>query len=193
MSTSPYQLWIRRGHTPVQWPDFVKMKWRDAEAFFQEFAKRIPERVSMLQGAVQSSPGFERWQASYEGESLTELGKWLAEVVLVRDAIKPGEPKAGRSKKLILSDRAVSLIADVGIYLGECIRRSRPGLEWTREKGDSKNRDYNSPVVRMPNGMGFNALNNASGTAVRIAEGDREPEVLCDTYKTWCDMAALNS
>jgi hypothetical protein len=83
-----------------------------------------------------------------------------------------------------LSNESFSIAADVGIYLGEVLRKQRPALRWalcTRPKSDIS---YNLPVLeggKMP----VDPIHLAVVLAYGIARGTRGPDRLSELYRIW--------
>ncbi len=146
-------------------------------------------------------PDFEGWEPDYSEDSIKQLGRWFQLFIGVECETGGGAKEkrgdgnrgeAGHGLSTTLPETAVPIIADIGIYLGECVRLSKAGLVWERRGGNSKNMDYNSPVIMTSSGVGFNALATARAVAARVQSGEKDADAFWEVFCVWRDIAQRN-
>jgi hypothetical protein len=165
---------------------------KEARELFDWFILVKDERVQILEKAIQTTPGFENWQANFQPESLAELQSWLKKVVETRPMTleETKEEEAKIKEQFIgilkpptqtLTSRTVSLAFDAGIYMGEILRRNNKDLKWELCKGKSFN--SKQPVLAGFGKAAFNhrlILQNQVGKLLK-----NKPVDLIKTYKVW--------
>lgn len=124
------------------WREFKAMSDEDSVTWCDHVRRLIPSRMTQLQRIVVLDEEFRHWAADFSRESLAGLGAWLGaraflSVLRKYDVEVCGErPEAPfavrRAAPTDLEPRAESLMLDLGLYLGECMRASAPGFEWKR-------------------------------------------------------------
>jgi hypothetical protein len=124
----------------------AKCDAKTAEAFFRRYTGTIGDRVNLLQAWMANGGKHGNRQAlnlDFSKESIENLQNWLDQELL-------------NERKGPSPDRAylLSLGTDVGMYLGECIRRKASSVEWRMFTGSKKDIAFQRPVL-----MGFNTPN----------------------------------
>lgn len=135
----------------MSYPPFMKpaheMTRKEADIYFNWYIDQIPERITGLQRAVRSTEGeaqFKSWVADLTPDSLLVLGQWFAGNIYTappseefkRKHLESLEkiPEKYRSMfsmpDFVFVDLTYSLICDLGMYLGETIRKRFPYVEW---------------------------------------------------------------
>lgn len=124
-----------------------EMTRKEADIYFRWYIDQIPERITGLQRAVRSTEGdahFQDWEADLTPDSLLVLGQWFAGNTYTappseefkRKRLENLEkiPEKYRSMfsmpEFVFVDLTYSLICDLGMYLGETIRKRFPYVEW---------------------------------------------------------------
>jgi hypothetical protein len=173
--------------------DYYAMDWRQAEAFFREFVRRIPERIAALADYVRATPGFEHWKPDCGERSFRDLGPWLMKVLREREIPRdekrfiPMNPKLTQEQIRIL-DVSVkeipmwewdipseAVLVDVGMYMGECLHREFPTTKWIRCKAKCST-DHNTPLLGFGTNFGFTPLVQPSNCAEGIRRGRDPPD-----------------
>lgn len=134
--------------------DFPEMSRKELRAYFKWFQEMTPERIEHLASTVQSSPGFENWQADFSPDSLNALGEWFATQIETRpriqqeiDAFNAQAPFPIKLSDNELTNRTFSLAMDIGMYLNQVFLRNYPGLTWDQPFGGKRFIDYGQPVL----------------------------------------------
>lgn len=144
-------------HFPVD-KAFDEMTLKEGKITFEWFLSIIPERMAVLEKAVRED--FPAWRADYTRESLYDLGKWVKAHVKMRKLGKQEKETIIRERKMgkfqadlireteeKLSPGSERIRFDVGIYLGETLRKNMEYLEWHLEKRKSM-ASFNTPVLK---------------------------------------------
>jgi hypothetical protein len=197
-----YAPWIVPGRTPADQDDFDRMTRRKAESFVAEFIKRIPERIEQLSNFVASTRGFGSWRPAYSKSSLRPLGRWILRVVS-RRPLRPEDgyprilnplPKGVTLRDLpvmgdepTFTDDSFSPLVDVGIYIGECLRRKNPRWHWRRCGGGRANLRYNQPMLAYAEESedGFTPFSIPFNAVAQMMEGEIGEDGLVQLLVTW--------
>ena len=149
-------------YTLVQPPGdkpFSRMNKTEAVEYFEWFVGAIPDRLRVLEQAVQNSAEFEGWTANKSPRSLLDLGSWFAGQVgtqpatasfsqFVKENLKAQNPLLPTyDTHFIPSDKTLSLTVDIGMYLGEVFTKNFQRLHWGICDLEG-NIDYNQPVIK---------------------------------------------
>jgi hypothetical protein len=130
------------------------MPKKELNRYFEWFDGVLPERLSKLAKAVQSTPGYESWQPDERPASLDLLGQWFVAQIAVRprseNEIKNIEDKTKfpigvPSEEL--TDHTLSLAMDIGMYLSRVFLKNQPSLKWEQPLANKKFIDYGQPVL----------------------------------------------
>jgi hypothetical protein len=149
-------------YTLIQPPNvmpFVDMDRTEAMEYFEWFTHEIPNRLSILEQAVQSDLEHGEWVADKSPNSLLVLGSWFASQVSTQKASQGFTEFAKENQKLqnpsipvteidsIPSDRTLSLIIDISMYFGEVFTENFEKLYWGI-CDEEEYIDYNQPVIQ---------------------------------------------
>ena len=138
--------------------DFQKMTKKELKDYYNWYLEILPERLSVLIKAVNSTKGYEDWKPDYSPESLDNLGQWFFNHVEIRkstkkeiDDIYNNAPEWFQNVEIQdwdLTNRTFSLAIDIGMYLSQVFLRTYPQLKWNHYITGRKNDiDYGQPVL----------------------------------------------
>jgi len=180
--------------------EFRTMSREVAKDYFDWFMEQIPIRIRILEQAVQSTGGYENWQADYAPESLERLGQWFYEHVETRKRTKEEKEEIYRKapdwfrsvevQNWELTNRTFSLAMDIGMYLSQVFERNLAGLKWemvTKPKNDA---NYQQPVLVGTGKRELNPVWILVVYAYSLAKGKRGPEGLKELYDIWTNLLA---
>jgi len=183
--------------------DFRALGRREAAVFFREFEARLPERIKNLESYIRATPGFKSWRADYSEESLARMGRWFLTVMETRPRTKKEiadlealESPIFRDEpidQMVFTDKTISVIADMGIYLVESVRHARPKWKWERQRGSKNNIDYNAPVlmIQVKNGrIGMNPFMLGCSSVSEMKDGSNRENDYRDMFNTWIKIAS---
>ena len=176
-----------------------EMMRKEADIFFRWYIDQIPERITGLQRAVRSTEGdtlFQGWEADLSPDSLLVLGQWFAGNVYTAppsEAFKKKRleslekiPEKYRSMfsmpDFVFVDLTYSLICDLGMYLGETIRKRFPYVEW--QLWTKKRYVYsNKPVlVGFKNRVEYDPENGIHVFALKLIKKQCQPILLRELF-----------
>jgi hypothetical protein len=138
-------------------PPFVERSKEQSLEYFQWYKLVLPNRVEILENAVITSVGsnYRTWKADKTFLSLDVLNTWFLEnigLVQLSSADRALLKKELRASKIpidfefIKDNMTVSIILDIGMYLGEVFRYSLEGTRWKLCK-QKQSIDYNQPIL----------------------------------------------
>ena len=175
--------------------EFRTMSTEEATNYFNWFMGQIPIRIKVLEQAVQSTAGYEDWQADYTPASLEKLGQWFCEHVETRkrtedekEAIYSKAPEWFRSVEIEdweLTNRTFSLAIDIGMYLSCVLEKNVPGLKWELVRKPKNDVDFQQPVLVGTGKLVFNPVRMLVIYAYSLADNTRGPEGLKELFDTW--------
>ncbi len=176
-----------------------EMNPKEADIYFRWYLDQIPERLTRLQRAVRSTEGdaqFQGWEANLTPDSLLVLGKWFAGNIYTappseefkRKRLESLEkiPEKYRSifsmPEFVFVDLTYSLICDLGMYLGETIRKRFPYVEW--QLWTKKRYVYsNKPVlVGFKNRVEYDPENGIHVFALKLIKKQCQPILLRELF-----------
>jgi|GEM_PF-1641046 len=124
---------------------FDELTPEEAKINFKWFLDVIPERVSTLRNVVHET--HPKWEADYSRASLRVLSKWVKANVSMRKVTEQENEELIKQRSMTdfqanfmrernekLSYGSERIRFDVGIYLGEMLRKNVQNLEWQYEK-----------------------------------------------------------
>jgi len=194
--------------TPFLSLDIRNMSKKELKSHFNWFLEIIPERMKKLARTVRETPGFEGWKSDCTPDSLGPLGEWLGMQVETRpvtneEILEFEQYRQEQLKKFKgnfnqesllkvleppnekLTDRTVSIIMDVGIYLSQVLMRNHLTLRWELPLGSKRFVDYGRPVLAGFGRVSMNPMtivaNVAGGTLSKKRTGGR----LRELYDIW--------
>jgi hypothetical protein len=182
-------------------PAYV-MTRKEAGIYFRWYIDQIPERITGLQRAIRSTAGkpqFRSWEADLTPESLPVLlGQWFSENLYTAPPSEEFKRKRLESlekipekyramfsmPEFVFMDLTYSLICDLGIYLGETIRKRFPYVEW--QLWTKKRYVYsNKPVLAgFKKRVEYDPENHIEVYALNLVEKRCQPSDLYDLFDT---------
>lgn len=178
--------------------EFRAMSREAAKDYFDWFIEQIPIRIRILEQAVQSTDGYEDWQADYAPESLERLGQWFYEHVETRERTKEEKetiysraPEWFRHVEISdweLANQTFSLAMDIGMYVSRVFEKNLPGLKWMMIKQSKRHVDFQQPVIVGSGKRELNPVRVIVVYAYSLAKGKRGPEGLKELYDIWTSL-----
>lgn len=183
----------------MSYPPFMKpaheMTRKEADIYFRWYIEQMPERITVLQRAVRSTEGdaqFKNWEGDLTPDSLLVLGQWFAGNIYTAPPSEEFKRKRLESlekipekyhsmfsmPQFVFVDLTYSLICDLGMYLGETIRKRFPYVEW--RLWTKKRYVYsNQPVlVGFKNRVEYDPENGIHVYALKLVEKQCQPFLL---------------
>lgn len=156
---------------------FERLTKKELRQYNEWFHAVLPSRIAMLEGLVRSSAEFESWRADFSPGSLAGLSAWFDGAVESRPR-SAAEIAEARAKVPLhievpttdLTERTYSIAMDVGMYLGEVVRRNVPGTRWEQET--RKVHNYGQPAVWGRGKVCMNPVHLAVVQAFRVQAGE---------------------
>ncbi len=189
------------------WANFAKLTHVEARSYFGWFQSQIPIRIETLQAAVSSSDNlaFRNWRATKTPDSLDILGTWFAETAKIRQktdaekqrdaefiaSLPDNDPKDRRKSwykptDWMLTDITISLIYDVGMYLGEVFTHSDVRLSWILSvKTRKSDFQYQKPVVTGFGKIDCDPIGLVHVIALKYIDKSSRPSELLGIYNYW--------
>jgi hypothetical protein len=179
---------------------FSEMSEEELRRYFRWFLDIIPKRLEELRKAVNSTPGFDEWQADGSVGSISRLADWFVrqvekrprtpdEVEQIKEASRFPFPVPGWD----LSTRTFSLAMDVGIYFAVALKKKYPHLYWDQSKRSKGDIDYGYAVLVGFGPMSLNPVQIIVSTAYGIASGKRGANRIEDLFSYWSGLADAHS
>lgn len=176
---------------------FCEMSKSELRDYFVWFMDVMPGRIKMLEDAVSAIPGFESWRADFNPDSLDALGEWFADQVATRErtAEEMSEIKAKMTMDLPiesreLTNRTYSLAMDIGMYLGEMMRKTHPSLRWDQYLKNKRDADYGQVSINGTGVVSMNVVSFLIGIAGSIHRKKKTGRALRQTYDIWSGPAS---
>lgn len=139
--------------------DFPRMSKSELADYREWFLDILPARIRILEEAVYTTQGFERWRADETPESLNALGEWFTSQVETRtctseELMQLQEQTPPQFRNILpteiwdLTNRTYSLTMDGGMYLGQLMLRTHPtGLRWDQDLRDKRDANYGQILI----------------------------------------------
>lgn len=160
----------------------------NADWFFENKSTRL----EILKTAVSSQ--YQCDFLDYSCDSLILLAKWLnstfEKVPLTTSQL---EEKRAKTASYIdiedwrLSDISLSMVFDVGVFLGEMMIYNHQGLEWQQYLKNTKNNDYGHMIIDLGK-IYMNPIWLVYIQVLKMADGSFSKTCLSNLYKVWCDF-----
>ena len=181
--------------TPPFSLEFHEMSKEELKSYYQWFMNSIPERIKILESAVQSTPGFENWKADFSVDSIELLDQWFSKNVVTRKKtigeikeIYANGPEWFKSVEIDdweLTIRTFSLAMDMGMYLSQVFLKNASGVNWYQHLKGSKNYAYyGQPVLRGVSKVHFNPIAAMVTRAYGFARGKKKSS-LKEMFQIW--------
>ncbi|MBI1927843.1 hypothetical protein HYR99_26840 [Candidatus Poribacteria bacterium] len=180
--------------------NFKRTSKTELKAYYNWYLSLIPERIKILRDAVQTTPGYEKWEADFSPASLDPLGKWFSEQIKTRkrtrqekEEIYSNSPAWFRDVEISdfeLANQTFSLAIDMGMYLSQVFLKNMPGLQWLHfVKGRKDDINYGQPVLEGFGGDYFNPVHMLVTLAYGLADKTYDGRRLRGLYEIWKNLA----
>lgn len=160
--------------------------------YFDWYMEKLPERVAYVSGVCARELGISANKLDCSPESLILLWKWFR-----RRAKKQPGPTPANPKQKVLTHETELLLRDVGMYLGETLRKNVPGLTWTYYTEPRNDFFSNHPLltgfVDLTSGKPFHAvfepIHMAGVQACKLLRWESSNYDLYNLYCLWAEKA----
>ena len=164
----------------------------EAAAYFSWYLEKLPERVEYISRICARELHIRRERMDCSPESLILLWKWFR-----RRAKKQPGPTPQNPKQKVLTPETELLLQDVGMYLGETLRKNVPGIRWTFYTEPKNDFFCNQPLltgfVDMTSGKPFQAvfqpIHMAGIQARKLLRWESDDHDLYNLYCLWSKKA----
>ena len=164
----------------------------EAEQYFQWYMEKLPERVGYVARICAKELRIPAEKMDCSPESLIPIWRWLRRRAKTEPSPCPGDPK-----RKVLSTETELILLDVGMYLGETLRRNVPGIRWSYYTEPKKDFFCNHPLlsgfVDLTSGKPFHAvfepIHMARVQATKLLRHASADADLYDIYQTWAKKA----
>ena len=164
----------------------------EAEAYFDWYMAKLPERVEYVSRVCAGELHIRRERMDCSPESLILLWKWFR----TRARKQPG-PIPGNPKQKVLTPETELLLLDVGMYLGETLRKNVPGIRWGFYTEPENDFFCNQPLltgfVDLSSGKPFHAvfqpIHMAGIQARKLLRRESGDHDLYNIYCLWAEKA----
>ncbi|HLF07588.1 MAG TPA: hypothetical protein VI893_10540 [Thermoplasmata archaeon] len=155
---------------------------KEIDSYSKWYRQVIPNRIIELDAEVRLHPQFQDWMPDKSHESLAPLGKWFEGQVQVRRKTET-EANAERAhvdpkfwmalKDYEFTERTISLILDVSIYLGEVFLHTFSDARRVKTHRNRHGGFTGCEVIEIPRGAWFVPDMEMFGFARDTVEGKR--------------------
>lgn len=174
---------------------FREMTKKELMAYNDWFHKVIPERIQILTSAINSTPGYEKWEPDYTPVSLEPLGEWFLAQAETRPRTQEEIDKIQSQSKFSihipsdeLTNKTVSLAMDIGMYVSQVFVKNHPELEWSQPFGNKSFIDYGRPVLISFTSAPFNPVRMMVSLAYGLVSQVKTGQSLREIYNIWSAM-----
>jgi hypothetical protein len=183
--------------------NFKRMSQKELKVYYDWYLSLIPERMKILRDAVQTTPGYEQWEADFSPESLDILGEWFSKNIKTRkqtrqekEEIYSNSPAWFRKVDIgneELTNLTFSLAIDMSMYLSQVFLKNIPGLKWlhvVKTRKDDIN--YGQPVIEGFDRLCFNPVHMLVTFAYGLADNTYDSRGLRELYELWKKFVTKN-
>lgn len=164
------------------------------------FIANISNRIEALQHALNTCDCTDKIDLDYSHGSVARLSDWLAQHVgsvclseQEREEIRQEQPFPIAVPKSVLSSATQSLAFDVGIYLGEVLRRQYPWITWRQVSTGKRNYFYGQMVLIGINAVEVCPMHIVTVFCIGVKEGDyTDGKRLLSLFDMWERNARKN-
>jgi hypothetical protein len=172
----------------------------EAEAYFQWFMERVPERVAYVSKVCASELGISEDRLDCSPESLVLLWRWFILRGKTETVPEPEDRQLKNTQKSAIAriERQLTLeteyiIRDIGMYFGETLRKNNSSLYWTYYTTPTTDFYQNHPllmgfisrkgesVFKMP----FEPIHMAHVQGVNLLDNSAKETDLLKVYNFW--------
>lgn len=161
----------------------------EATAYFDWYMAALSDRVAYVSQICAKELGVSPARLDLSPDSLVLLWKWFRK----RAKTQPG-PTPANPKQKVLTPETELLLRDVGMYLGETMRRNLPGLYWTHYTAPKNDFFVNQPLLKGFSEPGhpdfepvFEPIHMAGVQAMKLLRHESSNYDLCNLYCLWAE------
>lgn len=181
--------------------DFSKRSIKELRQYRAWFFDNKQSRLDELNALIHRTPGYADWKMDYSKESLFQLGEFLKHVVEIR----PLSPEVYKQQREYfppeidildweLTPRTVSILIDLGMYVGDVLIKNHPGLKWIQYPGRGKiDANYGHMVILINTNNWVNPTRAMYITGLKVAKGTFTQEWFINSYNFWSDSVDVNN
>ncbi len=167
----------------------------EAAAYFDAFTGKIPERVSYVSRICAKELRVPKSRLDCSPDSLLPLWKWFR-----RRAKTAPIPSAGAENGVRqLTPETEYILRDIGIYLGETLRKNLPGIYWTYYTEPCNDFFQNHPLLKgfvdrttgTPCPVCFEPIHKTRVQASNILTRKSGDEDLRNLYSIWAEKTEV--
>lgn len=177
-----------------------KLTEEEAAAYFEWYMEQVPQRVSYVSQVCAKELHIPVERMDCSPESLLLLWKWFRKRAKTEPAILSEEEKKhpAYANGMFHNTRQLTLeteyiIRDIGMYLGETIRKNHPQIYWAYNTKPKRSMFVNHPLLKgfvdMTTGVPFQAefepIHMAGVQASKILLHKSRETDLYDIYIIW--------
>ena len=171
--------------------DIYALTPQEAAVYFDWFQEKLPERVSYVSGVCAKELRIPADQLDCSPESLLPLWKWFRRKAKTEP--NPSENIKYNTRQLTLETEYI--LRDIGMYLGETLRKNLPGIYWTYYTEPHNDFFQNHPLLKgfvdkttgTPCPVCFEPIHMARVQASKILTGKSKDEDLRKLYTIWAE------
>lgn len=169
----------------------------EAATYFDAFTGIIPERVSYVARICAKELRVPKSRLDCSPDSLLPLWKWFR-----RRAKTAPIPSAGAENGVRqLTPETECILRDIGMYLGETLRKNLPGIYWTYYTEPCNDFFQNHPLLKgfvdrttgTPCPVCFEPIHMARVQASKILTGKSGDEDLRNLYSIWAEKTEVGA
>jgi hypothetical protein len=182
-------------HPIIQPPftlEFREMPKSELRKYCTWFMDVMPGRIKVLEDAVRETSGFEAWRADFTPDSLDSLGEWFAGQVATRERTAEELAKTRAEMTMDfpvesreLTNRTYSLAVDIGMYLGEVMRKTHANLRWSQDLKNKRYADYGQITINGTDVVPMNTIRLMVVLARCFVDKSRPGRRLRELYNIW--------
>ncbi|WNM07527.1 hypothetical protein RI056_10435 [Komagataeibacter nataicola] len=178
---------------------------RDSSAAFRKeyrnwFISNIENRIRVLNNTLKTSDFPIKIDLDYSYESVKMLSEWLAKHVESvklneeeKEKIKNSQPFPIAIPESVISSVTKSLAFDVGIYLGEVLRKKNPWVIWKQVSTGKRNYFYGQMVLVGLGKVDICPMHIVEVFCVGVKEGEyTDGKRLLSLFNMWREKAQNN-
>lgn len=174
-----------------------QMNAEEAAAYFETFTEKIPERVSYVSRICAKELRVPKSRLDCSPDSLLPLWKWFRR----RAKTEPIPSAEAENSVRQLTPETEYILRDIGMYLGETLRKNLPGIYWTYHTEPCNDFFQNHPLLKgfvdrttgTPCPVCFEPIHMARVQASKILTGKSGDEDLRKLYNIWAEKTELDT
>lgn len=177
--------------------DIYQLNAEEAAAYFDAFVGKIPERVRYVSRFCAKELRIPENQLDCSPGSLLPLWKWFRR----RAKTEPNLSEKAKNSTRQLSLETEYILRDIGMYLGETLRKNLPGIYWTYYTEPRNDFFQNHPLLKgfvdkttgTPCPVCFEPIHMARVQACKLLTGKSGDGDLRTLYNIWAEKTELDT